>query len=61
MENKMKKKSSQKKSKNSKIFRYLQRYLADESRKIILQNKSLEIKVHKLKLEEEYVQQINNT
>jgi hypothetical protein len=51
----MKKKSIHKKSMRNNIFRYLQRYLEDECKKIIHQNKSLGLMMQVLKPEEEYV------
>jgi hypothetical protein len=48
----MKKKRSQKQSKNNKIFKYLQRYPIDERKKIIHKNILLGINMQELKPEE---------
>jgi hypothetical protein len=55
------KKRRQKKRKNNKIFKYLQRHLVDECRRIIHPVILSGINMHESKLEEEYVHQNNNT
>jgi hypothetical protein len=50
-----------KKRKNRKIFKYLQRHIADEYRRIIHQIILSKIKMQELKLEEEFVHQNNCT
>jgi hypothetical protein len=57
----MKKSGQKKQNKNNKIFKYLQRHLADEYIRIIHQIGSLEIKMQEFKVEEEFVHQNINT
>jgi hypothetical protein len=53
--------SQKKKRKNNKIFKYLQRHLVDEYKRIIHQVILSGIKMQELKLEEEFVHQNNCT
>jgi hypothetical protein len=50
-----------KKRKNKNIFKYLQRHLEDEYRRIIHQIRLSGIKMQELKLEEEFIHQNNCT
>jgi hypothetical protein len=60
MKNQMKRERIQKKRRNSRIFKYLQRHPGDECRKIIHRNRLLEINMQELKPEEESAHQNSN-